>query len=195
MPIPRRKGTQDFTMRAYGEASRGPREIAAGQFRVDLYDRLNVISLRVPALREHVEDLMPLVEKLLAEVAVRNGRPGLHFSEEARKASGAYKWPGNIRELRNVVERAAALSRGIVINKEDLPDAIHEPVTARQSDLRPGATLKEIEEEHIRRVIAQTPSLEDAADALGIGSTTLWRKGKRYHIDELKVAEAYCKMK
>jgi transcriptional regulator with PAS, ATPase and Fis domain len=70
-----------------------------------------------------------------------------------------------------------------VINKQDLPDTIHEPVTTRQSDLRPGATLKEIEEEHIRRVIAQAPSLEDAADALGIGSTPLWRKRKRYHID------------
>jgi two-component system, NtrC family, response regulator AlgB len=160
-----------------------PREIAAGQFRGDLYDRLNVISLRVPALREHMEDFMPLAEKLLAEVAVRNGRSGLHFSEESRKELSAYKWPGNIRELRNVIERAAALSRGNVINKDDLPDTIHEPVTARQSDLRPGATLKEIEEEHIRRVIAQTPSLEDAADALGIGSTTLWRKRKRYHID------------
>ena len=159
------------------------REIAAGQFRSDLYYRLNVISLRVPALREHMEDLLPLAEKLLAEAAARNRRSGLEFSAEAKRALTAYTWPGNIRELRNVIERAAVLSRGNLINKEDLPDAIFGPVAGKQSDLPAGATLEQIEEEHIRRVLAQTPTLEDAADALGIGIATLWRKRKRYHIE------------
>jgi two-component system, NtrC family, response regulator AlgB len=160
-----------------------PREIAAGQFRSDLYYRLNVISLRVPALRERMVDLMPLAEKLLAEVAVRRGRSGLHFSDQAKKALSAYTWPGNIRELRNVIERAAATSQGNLINKEDLPDVIYKAVPEKQTDPPTRVTLRQIEEEHIRRVIAQTPSLEDAADALGIGSTTLWRKRKRYHIE------------
>jgi two-component system, NtrC family, response regulator AlgB len=159
------------------------REVAAGQFRSDLYYRLNVVSLRIPALREHLADLIPLAEKLLAEVAVRNGRSGLHFSEEAKRALGAHTWPGNVRELHDVIERAVMLSRGNVINKEDLPYAISEPMTGQHIDVRSGATLRQIEEQHIRRVIAQTPSLEDAADALGIGSTTLWRKRKRYHIE------------
>jgi len=159
------------------------REIAAGQFRSDLYYRLNVISLRVPALREHKEDLMPLAEKLLIEAAARNRRVGLEFSEDARKTLAAYSWPGNIRELRNVVERAAVLSRGNIINREDLPDAIFGQVAGKPSELPIGATLEQIEEEHIRRVLAQTPTLEDAADALGIGIATLWRKRKRYHID------------
>ncbi len=158
-------------------------EVASGQFRSDLYYRLNVISLRVPALREHMEDLMPLAEKLLAEAAARNRRAGLELSEEAKRALTAYTWPGNIRELRNVIERAAVLSRGNLINKEDLPDAIFGPVAGKQSDLPSGATLEQIEEEHIRRVLAQTPTLEDAADALGIGIATLWRKRKRYHIE------------
>lgn len=159
------------------------KEIAAGQFRSDLYYRLNVISLRVPALREHMEDLVPLAEKLLVEAAARNRRGGLEFSDEAHKALVAYSWPGNIRELRNVVERAAILSRGNAINKEDLPDTIFRQPPAKQSELPIGATLEQIEEEHIRRVLAETPTLEDAADALGIGIATLWRKRKRYHIE------------
>src|SRR5580704_19715050 len=103
-------------------------EIATGQFRSDLYYRLNVISLRVPALREHMEDLMPLAEKLLAEAAARNRRSGLEFSDGVRKALTAYNWPGNIRELRNVIERAVVLSRGTKINREDLPDAVFAPI-------------------------------------------------------------------
>jgi two-component system, NtrC family, response regulator AlgB len=159
------------------------KEVASGQFRSDLYYRLNVISLRVPALREHMDDLMPLAQKLLAEAAARNRRSGLEFSDEAKRALTAYGWPGNIRELRNVIERAAVLSRGNLINKEDLPDAIFGPVAGKQSDLPAGATLEQIEEEHIRRVLGQTPTLEDAADTLGIGIATLWRKRKRYHLD------------
>src|ERR1700683_4301548 len=158
-------------------------EIASGQFRVDLYYRLNVISLRVPALRQHPEDLPMLIDKLLAEAAARNRRSGLEFSPDARRALTTYTWPGNIRELRNAIERAVVLSRGNLINREDLPDAIFCSVAAKPSDLPSGVTLDQIEEEHIRRVLAQTPTLEDAADTLGIGIATLWRKRKRYHID------------
>jgi two-component system, NtrC family, response regulator AlgB len=159
------------------------KEVATGQFRSDLYYRLNVISLRMPALREHMEDLMPLAQKLLAEAAARNRRSGLELSEEAKRALTAYTWPGNIRELRNVIERAVVLSRGTVINNEDLPDAIFGPSAENPSDLPAGAKLEQIEEEHIRRVLGQAPTLEDAADTLGIGIATLWRKRKRYHID------------
>jgi NtrC-family two-component system response regulator AlgB len=158
-------------------------EIAGGRFRVDLYYRLNVISLRVPALREHLEDLINLAEKLLAAAATRNKRTGLQFSAEAKEALIAYSWPGNIRELRNAVERAAVLSRGNLIQKEDLPDAIFQPATTRLVDLPPGASLEDMEAEHIRRVMALTPTLEDAAETLGIGMATLWRKRKRYHLD------------
>ena len=158
-------------------------EIATGRFRVDLYYRLNVISLRVPALREHAEDLIALAQKLLAEAAARNRRTGLRFSPETEKALVAYSWPGNIRELRNVVERAAVLSRGNLIQKEDLPDAIFHPMAPKAIDLPPGASLEDLEVEHIRRVLALTPTLEDAAETLGIGMATLWRKRKRYHLD------------
>jgi NtrC-family two-component system response regulator AlgB len=133
-----------------------------------------------------MEDLMPLAEKLLAEAAARNRRSGLEFSDGVRKALAAYNWPGNIRELRNVIERAVVLSRGTKINREDLPDAVFSPIVTsdRQGGTLPaGVSLEHMEEEHIRRILAQTPTLEDAAEALGIGIATLWRKRKRYHIE------------
>ncbi|HUA33849.1 MAG TPA: sigma-54 dependent transcriptional regulator [Candidatus Binataceae bacterium] len=158
-------------------------EISAGRFRSDLYYRLNVINLRVPALRERPEDILPLAEMLLAGAAARNRRPGLQFSEDARKALVAYSWPGNIRELRNAVERAVVLSRGTALRREDLPDILFQPGTARMGDSPESATLEQIEQEHIRRVLALAPTLEDAAATLGIGIATLWRKRRRYHLD------------
>jgi len=160
------------------------REIAAGHFRVDLYYRLNVISLRVPALREHPEDILPLAEKMLAEAAARNRRSNLEFSEETKRTLGAYSWPGNIRELRNVVERAVVLSRGSIICREDLADVIFAPSTDRPNQLSADSSLEELEQEHIRRVLAVAPTLEDAAATLGISVATLWRKRKRYHIQQ-----------
>ncbi len=158
-------------------------EIAAGRFRVDLYYRLNVISLRVPALRERPEDILPLAEEMLAEAAARNRRPDLRFSDEAKNPLIGYSWPGNVRELRNVVERAVVLSRGSAIRKEDLPDVIFEPNAGRPIQLSPDSSLEQLEEEHIRRVLAVAPTLEDAAATLGISIATLWRKRKRYHME------------
>jgi two-component system, NtrC family, response regulator AlgB len=155
-------------------------EIAARRFRSDLYYRLNVISLRMPALRERPADILPLAEIFLAEAAARNRRIGLQFSEEAGKALAAYSWPGNIRELRNAVERAVVLSRGATLRKEDLPDILFQPASLN-GDLH--STLEQIEQEHIRRVLALAPTLEDAAVTLGICIATLWRKRKRYHLD------------
>src|ERR1700691_3539206 len=120
-------------------------EIAARRFRADVYYRLNVISLRVPALREHQEDILPLAEKLLNEAAARNRRSDLQFSDEAKKALIPYSWPGNIRELRNVVERAVVLSRGTVIRKEDLSDVIFAPSTPQPIQLSTDSSLEELE--------------------------------------------------
>lgn len=158
-------------------------EINGGGFRSDLYYRLNVINLIVPALRERPEDILPLAEMLLAGAAARNRRPGLQFSEDARRALIAYLWPGNIRELRNAIERAVVLSRGTMLRREDLPDILFQAAGARMGDSPESATLEQIEHEHIRRVLALAPTLEDAAATLGIGIATLWRKRRRYHLD------------
>src|ERR1035437_2791825 len=160
-----------------------PQEINAARFRSDLYYRLNVINLRMPALRERPEDILPLAEMFLAEAAARSRRIGLQFSDEARKALVAYSWPGNIRELRKAVERAVVLSRGAALRKEDLPDILFQSSAPRSGTLPEQSTLEQIEQEHIRRVLVLAPTLEDAAATLGIGIATLWRKRRRYHLD------------
>jgi len=158
-------------------------EVAAGHFREDLFYRLNVISLRVPALRERPEDLRPLVEHFLAAAALRNRRQGLSLSPEAMDALSAYPWPGNIRELRNAIERAVVLSRSEVIPREGLPDRVFQAPAALRPPPPSGGTLEELEREHIRRILAEAVTLEEAAATLGISTTTLWRKRKRYSIE------------
>jgi two-component system, NtrC family, response regulator AlgB len=155
-------------------------EVSRGCFRADLYYRLNVINLRVPPLRERSEDILPLAEKLLMEAATRNGRTQLQFAPEAEAALLAYSWPGNVRELRNVVERAAVLSRGRLIRNEDLSETVFRTEGLRAAEPYPKVTLEAVEQEHIRRILDLSPTLEEAATTLGIGSATLWRKRKRY---------------
>jgi NtrC-family two-component system response regulator AlgB len=158
-------------------------EVSASRFRSDLYYRLNVIALSVPALRERPGDILALADKLLTEAAARNRRPGLRLSEETQRSLAGYAWPGNVRELRNAIERAVALSRGTLIRKEDLPDSIFHSHATGAETLPKDASLEQIEEQHIRRILSIAPTLEDAAATLGIGIATLWRKRKRYHID------------
>ena len=158
-------------------------EVAAGRFRDDLYYRLNVIALAVPALRERPEDLLPLAQRLLSAAAMRNRRTALNFSAEAAQALCRYRWPGNVRELRNAIERAVVLSRGETINQEDLPDSIFRSQPAPHSAPETSASLEEVERDHIRRVLGSAVTLEEAADTLGISVATLWRKRKRYGIE------------
>jgi NtrC-family two-component system response regulator AlgB len=158
-------------------------EVAQRHFREDLFHRLNVITLRVPALRERHEDLLPLAEWMLRAAAIRNGRPAMRLSPEAAAAIGKYRWPGNARELRNALERAAVLSRSDVIGRDDLPDAMFREPAESTLDAHHAASLEEMEREHIRRVLSETATLDEAAAALGINVTTLWRKRKRYGIE------------
>jgi NtrC-family two-component system response regulator AlgB len=158
-------------------------EVAAGRFREDLYYRLNVIMLSVPALRERPEDIMALADRFLAAAALRNRRPGLKFAPEAAQALCRYRWPGNVRELRNAIERAVVLSRGEIIRQEDLPDSIFRPQTVGRAVPETSASLEEVERDHIIRVLTDAVTLEEAADTLGISVATLWRKRKRYGIE------------
>ena len=141
-----------------------------------------MIALEVPPLRERRVDILQLAERLLSAAAVRYNRGQLHFSAEAASAIKRYRWPGNVRELRNAVERAVVLTHGDVIKQDYLPDALFhnhtEPVA-----ISPTASLEEIEREHIIQVLAEAPTLEDAAARLDIDASTLWRKRKRYKID------------
>ena len=158
-----------------------PAEVAAHHFREDLFYRLNVIALRVPPLRERAEDVLPLAERLLSGAALRNRRAQLSFSPGAQAAIANYSWPGNVRELRNAVERAVVLSQGDQIGPECLPDALFQ--LPSRTPLSSSSSLDEIEREQIMRVLAESPTLQDAAESLGINVTTLWRKRKRYKLE------------
>jgi two-component system, NtrC family, response regulator AlgB len=158
-------------------------EVAAHRFREDLYYRLNVITLRVPPLRERREDILPLAEWLLKVAALRNGRPGITLAPGAAAALTRYRWPGNVRELRNAIERGTVLMRGETIAPDNLPDTLFHDSTERLAGIPAAASLDDVEREHISRVLAASATLEEAADTLGINVTTLWRKRRRYGIE------------
>ena len=151
------------------------------KFRSDLYYRLNVITLHVLPLRERREDVPALSERILDAACLRNHRAHLELAPETAAALIRYDWPGNIRELRNAIERAVVLAREASITPEFLPDTVFGETVAAAAV--PGERLEEVEREHIIRVLAQSPTLEDAAEALGINVATLWRKRKRYKLE------------
>jgi NtrC-family two-component system response regulator AlgB len=151
-----------------------------GRFREDLFYRLNVIQIAIPPLRERQDDIAPLAERLLQFFGRANHREFAGFSEEALNALRNHSWPGNIRELRNIVERAAIMCRGDRVGLEHFPDSLRPRSAVPQlGDL---VNLETIEEQHIRRVLASVKSLQEAADILGIDQATLWRRRKQYDI-------------
>jgi NtrC-family two-component system response regulator AlgB len=157
-------------------------EVAAGRFREDLFFRLNVVELRLLPLRERPEDVRPYAEHFLRTFSEAHGRPQMSLSSAALTAIDACVWPGNLRELRNAVERAVILSPADVVEPEDLGLVrAKDPASVRRSvKLGDDASLDDVEREHIARVIARAPTLESAARTLSIDSTTLQRKRKRY---------------
>jgi two-component system, NtrC family, response regulator AlgB len=150
------------------------------RFREDLYYRLNVIQIQIPPLRERPDDITTLAARLLSFFSLTNHRPVQQFTDEFLQALRHYPWPGNVRELRNVVERASILCQTERIGKEYLP----QKVMCAPACLEPGdlVSLERLEEMHIRRVLATTKSLQEAADILGVDQATLWRRRKRYNI-------------
>jgi two-component system, NtrC family, response regulator AlgB len=154
--------------------------IKAGRFREDLYYRLNVIQIDLPALGERPDDVETMARDMLTFFARQNHKMIEGFSDAALRALRQYSWPGNVRELRNVIERAAILCSAKLVGQEHLPASIAPiPTLVRLGD---PVSLKAIEENHIRRVIATTKTLQEAADLLGIDQATLWHKRKLYGI-------------
>jgi NtrC-family two-component system response regulator AlgB len=149
-------------------------------FREDLFYRLNVIQITLPPLRERQEDIMLLAEQFLEFFTRKYSRPVAGFSEPVKQALRNYPWAGNIRELRNLVERAVILCQVNHIGIEHLPFVPSEGSTGLRIGDR--VSLEMVEEEHIRRILASTQSLQEAADILGIDQATLWRRRKQYHI-------------
>jgi two-component system, NtrC family, response regulator AlgB len=168
------------------------REVKEGRFREDLYFRLNVIDLHMPSLRQRPEDILVLAEQLLARSFISTGCKPRAISESAKKAIQSYGWPGNIRELKNALERAAILCTGEQVTVEDLPDRVLEhtqPISPAAISTSPMAmtptdvSLEDLEKQHIRHVLTTATTLEEAASILGINLSTLWRKRRRYGLE------------
>ncbi len=153
-------------------------EVRAGRFREDLLFRLNTFELEVPSLRARREDILPLAIRFLAFLAASDKARRLELTEAAQTALTGYDWPGNLRELRNAMERAAILAAGSVIDVDLLPERLRN--VGATPFLGGAFTLEQIEREHILRVLARTATTEEAARLLGIDSSTLWRRRKRW---------------
>jgi len=151
-------------------------------FRQDLFYRLNVVEVFMPPLRERPEDIQLLAEHYLARFARENRKTAQTIAEDALNLLRSYPWPGNIRELINIIQRGTILTRDKVIKPEDLPGhVVHYKVGTGSSKNLP--SLAEIEKAHIKEVLLHTDSLEQAAQILGVDPATLWRKRKRHQID------------
>jgi NtrC-family two-component system response regulator AlgB len=154
--------------------------VKEGRFREDLYYRLNVIPIEIPPLRERPDDIVVLAERMLAFHGRNNHRSFLGFKDDALRALARYRWPGNVRELSNTVERAAILCPADRIGLECLPANLLPGDSAVK--IGDAVSLEKIEEQHIRRVLAGTKSLQEAAAILGIDQATLWRRRKKYSL-------------
>ena len=164
-------------------------EVREGRFREDLYYRLNVVNIQMPALRERREDVEELARHFLDKYATETGKKVTEIAPRALGALLAYEWPGNVRELQNVIERAVVLCKGEAVTPRDLPRGLQDDDEICLQLPERGGSLTEILEDLERQLIVQTLRRMDgsqtrAADALGIKRTTLRYKMEKYRLLE-----------
>lgn len=150
-----------------------------GDFREDLYYRLNVIPINIPPLRERKEDIIPLAELYSKKIAKKRGGE-LKFTPEAKEALLQYSWPGNVRELENIIERIAILNTSNKVLKEDLPITKSNP-DATGSSLNEKLDMYECE--IMREAIKNCNSTREVAKVLNISQTSVVRKLKKHKLD------------
>ncbi|HVW20559.1 MAG TPA: sigma-54 dependent transcriptional regulator [Opitutaceae bacterium] len=159
------------------------KRVEEGAFREDLFYRLNVITVEMPPLRSRPRDVLRFAEHYLEFCARQCGRAVHGFTPAAEEVLRRYGWPGNLRELRNAVERSVILSSGDRIDAADLPFEVRMRAGGGETEADPkiGAmiSLDRLEELHIRRVLEQTASMAEASDVLGIDQATLYRKRRK----------------
>jgi DNA-binding NtrC family response regulator len=159
--------------------------IDKGQFREDLYYRLNVVNIELPPLRERVEDIPLLAQHFLKRFALENQKEITGFSPEGTDFLLRHQWPGNVRELENAIERAVILAQNPVIEVSDLSQQNLVPAGLTTSSAR---NLKQLEKEHIQNVLSETEgNYTEAARILGISRMTLYNKAKAYGFNVKKV--------
>ncbi len=162
------------------------RQCEAGEFRQDLYYRLNVVAITLPPLRDRREDVPELAQSFLARYASEYGCPARAFEPAAERALLAYHWPGNVRELQNVIERAVILCPNervpaSLLSLESGPGAAA-GLMGPAVEARAGGeiSLEQLERLHIEAILARAETLDEAARILGIDASTLYRKRKAY---------------
>lgn len=155
-----------------------------GKFREDLYYKLNVVSITIPPLRRHPEDILPLAEYYLDYYCDATGKRIRGFSTAAEEVLSRYEWPGNVRELRNAVERAVIKARGEKVEVSDLPEEILPPADPKVVHLRlEDRRLEAAEEALIEQVLTETKgNISKTADILGVSRGTLYNKLEKYKI-------------
>ncbi len=184
--------TRQASLRVIAATNRDlKKRVAEGVFREDLYFRLNVIAVKMPPLRARQGDLAKFAEHYLKHFAAQCGRKLEGFSDEASARMLAHAWPGNLRELRNAVERAVIMARAAKVEPGDLPSDVHSPTQSAGATVSSSLSvhtgtmisLERLEEAHIRQVLAQTKNLVEAAEILGIDQATLYRKRKKIGLE------------
>ncbi|HKF52350.1 MAG TPA: sigma-54 dependent transcriptional regulator [Candidatus Acidoferrales bacterium] len=155
------------------------RAVSSGYFREDLYFRLNVLVIKVPALRERRRDIRALAEDFISRLGPVHGRAGATIDGGAMRALEAYDWPGNVRELKNVIEHALIFAKGETLKQEDFPSTLRaDSVGQTRPKLQ---SLEEMEKEAVRITLEATHyKIAQAAEILGISRKTLLEKRKKY---------------
>jgi transcriptional regulator with PAS, ATPase and Fis domain len=183
-------------VRVLAATNKNPEQaVADGQLRRDLYFRLNVFHIHLPPLREHKEDLQPLVERLLAEISEKHGKNVSAIGADVMEMFKSYPWPGNVRELRNVLERSAIASDRGTITRQHLPSDFGRTAATMVSGLGGlrfpiGTTVDAVERELILQTLAATNQNKTrAADLLGISLKTLHNKLKEYEAGRQDAAQ------
>jgi two-component system response regulator HydG len=167
-----------------------PELVRQGRFREDLYYRLNVVTLTLPPLRARPQDIPLLIDHFLRELAARHGRGPVAVDPEAQRRLLSYDWPGNIRELQNVLERAMLLAEQDVIGPEHLPPDVRAPraalaptPAAEPATSAPLRSLDEVDRDHVLRVLgAMRGNRDDTSRVLGISRRTLSRMILRWNL-------------
>jgi two-component system response regulator AtoC len=160
--------------------------VKEGKFRDDLFYRLNIVSITIPPLRERIEDIPALVDYLLAKINIDLHKRIVGISDEMMQIFHKYRWPGNVREMENLLVRAAVVAKGQVLIRGDFPELTEEP-GPECAAVVPGdgklPTLDNIEEQYIRKVIRESGKNKgEICEILGISRPTFERKLEKYGI-------------
>jgi len=152
------------------------------KFRSDLYFRVNTVIIRVPPLRERLDDIPPLAQQFFERVTVDLGRSHLTLADQTLEALRDYSWPGNIRELKNVIERAVLLATGEIVRPADLHLELHEKVSGNGEES--SLTFREVQRLHIQKALtAERGNVGRAAARLEMTRSTLYNKMRTFGLN------------